>query len=52
MNWTKASAVGEILSSIAILATLVYLGLEIQQNADATEAETRQAMLASEFSAR
>ena len=48
MNWTKASAVGEILSSIAILATLVYLGIEIQQNADATEAETRQAMLASD----
>jgi hypothetical protein len=48
MNWNKASAVGEILSSIAILATLVYLGIEIQQNADATEAETRQAMLASD----
>jgi uncharacterized membrane-anchored protein len=31
MNWTKASAVAEILSSVAILATLVYLVIEIQQ---------------------
>ena len=48
MNWTKASAIGEILSSVAILITLVYLAIEIQQNSDATEAETRQAMLASD----
>ena len=48
MNWTKTSAVAEILSSVAILATLVYLGIEIQQNADATQANTRQAMLASD----
>lgn len=48
MNWNKASAVGEILSSVAILATLVYLGIEIQQNAAATEAETRQSMLESD----
>jgi len=48
MNWTKASAVAEILSSVAILITLVYLVVEIQQNAEATRADTRQAMLASE----
>jgi hypothetical protein len=48
MNWTKASAVGEILSSIAILITLVYLGIEIQQSAEATRADTRQSMLASD----
>ena len=48
MNWTKASAAAEILSSVAILATLVYLAVEIQQNAEATRADTRQAILASD----
>jgi len=48
MNWTKASAVAEILSSVAILITLVYLVVEIQQNAEATQADTRQAILASD----
>ena len=48
MNWTKVSAAAEILSSVAILATLVYLAIEIQQNAEATQANTRQAMLASD----
>ncbi len=48
MNWTKASAVAEILSSVAILITLVYLVVEIQQNSEATQAETRQAILASD----
>ena len=48
MNWTKASAVAEILSSVAILITLVYLVVEIQQNAEATQADTRQAILESD----
>jgi len=48
MNWSKASAAAEILSSVAILATLVYLAIEIQQSAEATQANTRQAMLASD----
>ena len=48
MNWTKASSIAEILSSVAILITLVYLVVEIQQNAEATQAETRQAVLDSD----
>ena len=48
MTWTKMSALAEILSSVAILATLVYLAIEIQQNAEATQADVRQAMLASD----
>ena len=48
MNWNKASAAAEILSSVAILATLVYLAIEIHQNAEATQADIRQAMLASD----
>ena len=48
MNWTKASSIAEILSSVAILITLVYLVVEIQQNAEATQADTRQAILDSD----
>ena len=45
MSWAKLSAVGEILSSIAILVTLVYLMIEIQQNTDALQTSARQATL-------
>ncbi len=45
MNWTKLSAMAEILSSIAILVTLVYLAIQTQQSADAIQANTRQAIL-------
>ncbi len=45
MNWTKASAVAEILSSVAILITLVYLVVEIGQNTEALQASSRQAVL-------
>ncbi len=48
MNWTKASSIAEILSSVAILITLVYLVVEIQQNSKATQADTRQAILDSD----
>ncbi len=48
MNWTKASSIAEILSSVAMLITLVYLVVEIQQNSRATQAETRQAILDSD----
>ena len=44
MNWTKASAIAEILSSVAILITLLYLVIEIGQNTAALEADSRQAI--------
>jgi sensor c-di-GMP phosphodiesterase-like protein len=40
MNWTKASALAEIVSSIAILLTLVYLAIQTQQVATQTEQNT------------
>ena len=43
MNWTKASAIAEILSSVAILITLVYLTTEIGQNRTILQANSRQA---------
>ena len=45
MNITKVAAWSEIVSSVAVLATLVYLALQVQQNTAAIQAQTRQAML-------
>ena len=47
-DWTKVSSTAEILSSVAILVTLMFLAFEIQQNSEATQAGTRQAMLESD----
>ncbi len=46
MNWTKASAVAEILSSVAILITLLYLVIEIGQNTEALQASSRDTSVA------
>ena len=40
MNWTKASAIAEIVSSIAVLATLAYLAVQTQQLATQTQQNT------------
>jgi hypothetical protein len=55
VDWTKWSAVAEIVSSVAILLTLVYLAIQTQQLAFQTEqntlalqAEVRQAILAAD----
>jgi hypothetical protein len=45
MNLTRLSAIAEITSSIAVLVTLVYLTIEIQQNTQVLEANSRQAAL-------
>ena len=45
MNITKVAAWSEIVSSVAILATLAYLAVQVQQNTAAIESQTRQAML-------
>lgn len=45
MDWNRLSAISEILSSAAILVTLVYLAIQTQQNSEAVRAGTRQAML-------
>lgn len=46
IDWTKWSAIAEIISSVAILITLLYLAIQTQQNTDAVQASVRQAMLA------
>jgi hypothetical protein len=42
----RVSAIAEIVSSIAVLGTLVYLAVQTTQNTAAVQASTRQAMLA------
>ena len=44
LNLQEWSAVAEILSSIAVLATLVFLVFELRQNTDAVRANTYQEM--------
>ena len=45
MNWTKVSAAAEIISSLAILITLLYLVVEIGQNTTSLQANARQEIL-------
>ena len=45
MNITKVAAWSELVSSIAVLATLVYLAVQVQQNTSAINALTQQAMV-------
>lgn len=42
MKIERIAAVGEILSSVAIIATLAYLAIQTQQNTDAIQANGRQ----------
>ena len=45
MNWEMWSAIGEILGSVAVFVTLVYLALQTRQNTAAIQASTRQALV-------
>lgn len=45
MNWTRLSSIAEILSSVAVLVTLVFLTVEMQQNTAAVRAGSLDATL-------
>jgi hypothetical protein len=45
MNWNMLSAVGQILSSVGVLVTLIYLAIQTRQNTASIQASTRQAIL-------
>ena len=49
-NWAKWSSIAEIISSIAILITLIYLAVQTQQNTNATIASTRHTVIESDLS--
>ncbi len=46
MNWEAISAIGEIVGAIAVVATLIYLVVEIRRGASATQAASVQAAAA------
>jgi len=48
-SWAKWSAIAEILSSVAIVGTLIYLAVQTQQNTDAMQGSTQQTMLMSDL---
>jgi hypothetical protein len=39
MNWSRISSIAEIVSSVAILITLIYLATEVRQNTAAIQAD-------------
>jgi len=47
LNTSKLADMSEIVSSIAIVVTLIYLTVEVQQNTDALHAQSRQSVLTS-----
>ena len=44
MNWTKWASIAEIISSVAILVTLLYLAIQTEQNTDAINSQSRQSL--------
>ena len=50
MNTSKLADIAEITSSIAILVTLVFLVVQMQQNTDALQANARSATLVADMS--
>jgi len=49
INWSMWSAVAEVISSIAILVTLIYLSIQTRQNTAAIQANTRQTMVSNDL---
>jgi hypothetical protein len=46
LNWEAVGAIGEIVSAVAVLITLVYLAIQIRQNSNQIAANTRVGRLA------
>jgi len=44
MNWEAIGAIAEALGAMAVVATLIYLALQIRQNTQATRSATRHAI--------
>lgn len=43
-NWTKWASIAEIISSVAILVTLLYLAIQTKQNTDSINSQSRQSL--------
>ena len=48
LNWPKISVAAEIISSVAIVITLIYLSIQTQQNTEALLANTRNQIIDSD----
>jgi hypothetical protein len=44
INWSKWASIAEIISSIAILLTLIYLAIQTKQNTDAINSQSRESL--------
>ena len=44
MNWTKWASIAEIISSVSILVTLLYLAIQTGQTTDAINSQSRQSL--------
>jgi hypothetical protein len=42
MNWDAIGAIGENVGALAVLATLIYLAVQVRQNSDLQRAQTHQ----------
>ena len=42
MNWDAIGAIGEIVGALAVLATLIYLAIQVRQNSVLQRAQTHQ----------
>jgi len=40
MNWDAVGAIGELISGVVVVATLIYLARQMKQNTEATQAQT------------
>jgi hypothetical protein len=45
MNWDAIGAIGEVIGAIAVVATLIYLAIQIRQNNKLLRSESRQALV-------
>jgi len=50
VNWSAIGAVGELISAVAVIITLVYLASQLRQNTKALKSSTYQAFNDSSFS--
>ena len=49
INWSKWTSIAEIVSSFAIVITLIYLTIQTQQNTDAMRANSRDVLINSDL---
>ena len=44
MNWDAVGALAELLAATGVIASLIFVGLQVRQNTDVAKANTRQAI--------